>query len=157
MRRPLRLRVTCKLPVTTTKRALDTSSNVWLESLVKMKEGMRIWISYTNQWKNHPRSDQSDHWVDARPMSLTRAIETVASRGSVRKTVDFLEYNPQRRKVLPEPKEKTPSSRRIVFSRPVEELRLVSKLLFDVEDEKPGIVGDKCFALQLTRAKKRGG
>ena len=69
-----------KLPVTTTKRALDTSSNVWLESLVKMKEGMRIWISYTNQWKNHPRSDQSSHWEDARPLSLSKAIEAVALR-----------------------------------------------------------------------------
>jgi hypothetical protein len=33
-----------KLPVTTTKRALDTASNVWLETAAKMKEGLRIWI-----------------------------------------------------------------------------------------------------------------
>lgn len=46
-----------KLPVTTTKRALDTLSDVWLQALVKMKEGMRVWINYTNNWKNHPRSD----------------------------------------------------------------------------------------------------
>jgi hypothetical protein len=53
-----------KLPVTTTKRALDTSSNVWLESLVKMKEGIRVWIDYTNQWKNQASSEQQQarHW-----------------------------------------------------------------------------------------------
>jgi hypothetical protein len=145
-----------KLPVTTTKRALDTSSNVWLESLVKMKEGMRIWISYTNQWKNHPRADQSSHWEDARPMSLSKAIETVAARKSTKKTDDVIEFNPQKAKVLPEPEEKKPSSRRIVFSRPAEEVRLVSKMLFDDPDEKPGIVGDKCFEMQLTKAEKRG-
>ncbi len=145
-----------KLPVTTTKRALDTSSNVWLESLVKMKEGMRIWISYTNQWKNHPRADQSSYWEDARPMSLSVAIKKVASRKSTKKTGSVIEFNPQKAKVLPEPENRKPSSKKIVFSRPVEELRLVSKMLFDDPDEKPGIVGDKCFDMQLAKAKKRG-
>ncbi|CAN7279805.1 ATP-binding protein [Acidovorax sp. LjRoot117] len=144
-----------KLPVTTTKRALDTSSNVWLESLVKMKEGMRIWISYTNQWKNHPRADQSSHWESAKPMPLSRAIEVVSARSATRKIADTIEFNPLKAKVLPEPEDKKPSSRKIVFSRPAEEVRLVSKLLFDDPDEKAGIVGDKCFEMQLTKAKKQ--
>lgn len=143
-----------KLPVTTTKRALDTSSNVWLESLVKMKEGMRVWISYTNQWKNHPRADQSRYWDDARPLPLSKAIAAVASRITAKKTDGYVEFNPQKTKVLPEPMGKTPSSRRIVFSRPIEEIRLVSKMLFDSEDEKPGIVGEKCFDMTLSKAKK---
>ncbi len=146
-----------KLPVTTTKRALDTSSNIWLESLVKMKEGMRIWISYTNQWKNHPRSDQTSYWEDAKPMPLSRAIAAVASREQTKKTKDFIEFNPQKAKVLPEPKDKKPSSRKVVFSRPIEEVRLVSKMLFDDPNEKPGIVGDKCFEIQLTKARVQGG
>lgn len=146
------------LPVTTTKRALDTSSNVWLESYPKMKEAMRAWTSYTNKWKNHPREDQAAHWVDARPMSLGQAIETVALRVSSTRRDAALEFDP--RKVpgaFPEPEGSTPSSRRIVFSRPLEEVRLVSSLLFDEPNEKPGIVGDQCFELQLTRAKRRGG
>lgn len=145
-----------KLPVTTTKRALDTSSNVWLESIVKMKEGMRIWISYTNQWKNHPRADQSSHWETTKPMSLSKAIEAVATRTFTKKVGDVIEFNPQKAKVLPEPEDKKPSSRKIVFSRPVEEVRLVSKMLFDDPDEKPGIVGDKCFEMQLTKTKRQG-
>jgi hypothetical protein len=146
-----------KLPVTTTKRALDTSSNVWLESLVKMKEGMRVLISYTNQWKNHPRADQSTHWQGARSLPLREAIAAVASRPAVKRSDGQVEFNPQKSKVLPEPVGKTPSSRRIVFSRPVEEIRLISKMLFDTDDEKPGIVGDRCFELTLTKAKKRDG
>jgi len=43
-----------------------------------------------------------------------------------------------------------------VFSRPIEEIREVSKMLFDREDEKPGIVGEKCFELALVRSRKRG-
>ena len=144
-----------KLPVTTTKRALDTSSNVWLESLVKMKEGMRIWITYTNHWKNHPRSDQSRYWTDARPLPLGKAIEAVAARRMAKKTADQIEFNPQKARVLPEPKDRTPSERRIVFARPLEEIRLVAKLLFDDIDEKPSVVGDRCFDLQLTKARKR--
>lgn len=145
-----------KLPVTTTKRALDTSSNVWLESLVKMKEGMRIWITYTNQWKNHPRADQSVFWEQAKPMPLTQAIEAVAARKLTKKIGDSIEFNPQKARVLPEPEDKKPSSRRIVFSRPAEELRAVSKMLFDDPDEKPGIVGDRCFEIQLVRSKEQG-
>lgn len=145
-----------KLPVTTTKRALDTSSNVWLESLVKMKEGLRLWISYTNKWKNHPRADQSSHWETASPMALSAAIESTAKRKATKSTGDGIEFNPQKARVLPEPDDKKPSSRKIMFSRPAEELRLVSKLLFDDPDEKPGIVGDKCFEMQLTQAKKEG-
>ena len=144
-----------KLPVTTTKRALDTSSNVWLKSLVKMKEGMRIWISYTNQWKNHPRSNQSSYWEDARPLSLSATISAVAPRAMARRSNGQIEFNPQKSKVLPEPEEKKPSSRRIVFSRPIEEVRQLSKLLFDTFDEKPSIVGDKSFEFTLEHFNRR--
>jgi hypothetical protein len=145
-----------KLPVTTTKRALDTSSNVWLESLVKMKEGMRVWISYTNRWKNHPREDQASHWSDAKPMSLSRAIEAVSPRAASKRGSDTLEFDPRKVKgALPEPKDSNPSARRIVFSRPAEEVRAVSMMLFDDASEKPGIVGDKCFEMQLVKATRR--
>lgn len=149
-----------KLPVTTTKRALDTSSNVWLESLVKMKEGMRVWIDYTNQWKNQAGAEQQQagHWEDARPMPLRMAIEAVAQRAATRKLDgEGVEFNPKKSKVLPEPPNKTPSSRRVTFSKPVEEIRLVGKALLDDESAKPGVVGEKAFDLALARAKKRVG
>jgi len=149
-----------KLPVTTTKRALDTSSNVWLESLVKMKEGMRVWIDYTNQWKNQAGSEQQQarHWEDARPMPLSKAIEAVAQRKAAKKSDDEgIEFNPKKNKVLPAPLNKTPSSRRVTFSTPASEIRLVGKALLDDEDARPGDVGEKAFDLALAKAKKRGG
>ncbi len=145
-----------KLPVTTTKRALDTASNVWLETVAKMKEALRVWINHTNTWKNHPRSNQSKFWEKAEPMSLHDAVKTVLKRGATEKPDGSHEYNPAKRKVLPQPPNKSPSSRKIVYSRPIEEIRDVSKTLFDREDEKPGIVGEKCFELVLERSRKRG-
>tara|TARA_R110002096_G_scaffold34683_1_gene98885 strand:- start:1080 stop:2504 length:1425 start_codon:yes stop_codon:yes gene_type:complete len=146
-----------KLPVTTTKRALDTSSEIWLQALVKMKEGMRIWITYTNAWKNHPRSDQTEYWEEAKSMPLRKTIEMVSKRDKAVKQGGTIEFNPQKQKVVPLPPTKKPSSRRIVFSRPIEEVKVVSKSLFDSYDEKPGIVGEKCFELVLAEVQKRGG
>lgn len=149
-----RSKIADKLPVTTTKRALDTSSDVWLQALVKMKEGMRIWISYTNNWKNHPRSDQTKYWEDAKPLPLRKTVELIATRDQVVKADGRIEFNPKKQKVIPVPETKKPTSRRVVFSRPVEEIKTVSKALFDTYDEQPGIVGDKCFELIFKNIEK---
>ena len=146
-----------KLPVTTTKRALDTSSDVWLEALVKMKEGMRIWIDYTNQWKNHPRSEQTQFWEKAKPLALRQTVETVSQRIKVRRPDGVLEFNPKRQRVIPIPPAQKPSSRKIVFSRPIEEIKMVSKALFDSYDVQPGAVGDKCIDMILVETKIDGG
>jgi len=146
-----------KLPVTTTKRALDTSSDVWLQALVKMKEGMRIWINYTNIWKNHPRSNQTQYWEKAKPLSLRRTVDLISTRDRAVKTDGSIEFNPQKNRVIPLPPTEIPSSCKIVYSRPIEEIRIVSKSLFDDYDEKPGIIGDKCFELVLNEVNKKGG
>ena len=144
-----------KLPVTTTKRALDTSSDIWLQALVKMKEGMRVWISYTNTWKNHPRSEQTKYWETAKSLPLRKTIALVSTRERAIKAEGFIEFNPQKHKVIPLPPTQIPSSRRIVFSRPAEEIRAVSKSLFDSYDEQPGIIGDKCFEIVLIEVQKK--
>lgn len=144
-----------QLPVTTTKRALDTSSDVWLQALVKMKEGMRIWINYTNAWKNHPRSEQTQYWENAKALPLRKTIEAVSQREKAIKPGGVIEFNPQKHKAFPLPPTKKPSSQRIVFSRPIEEIQKVSKSLFDSYDEKPGNVGEKCFELILAEVSKK--
>jgi hypothetical protein len=146
-----------KLPITTTKRALDTSSDVWLQSLVKMKEGMRVWINYTNAWKNHPRSDQTKYWESSKSLPLRSVIETVTANVKALKSDGSMEFNPQKQKVLPLPPTQKPSSRKVIFSRPAEEIRDVSKLLFDSYDEKPSVVGDKCFEISLRKAREMDG
>ena len=138
-----------KLPVTTTKRALDTSSPVWLEAKVKMREGLRVWTSYTNAWKNHPRSDQAIYWRSAKALALAPALVAVSEREKARRSDGGIEFNPAKRMVLPMPPDKKPSSRRVVFTRPIEEIRTLSSRFFDREDEKPGLVGDRCFEIVL--------
>lgn len=152
-----RSRFADQLPVTTTKRALDTSSDVWLQAIVKMKEGMRVWINYTNLWKNHPRSDQTLYWKDSKPMPLRKTIEAVSTRDKAVKADGSVEFNPQKKKSLPLPPDKKPSSRRVVFSRPIEEIKEVSKSLFDSFDEKPGFVGETCFEMVLNEVRGKGG
>jgi len=142
-----------KLPITTTKRALDSSSDIWLQARVKMKEGMRVWINYTNSWKNHPRSDQTKYWETAKSLPLRKTVELVSAKEHAMKRDGAIEFNPQKRKVIPMPPTKKPSSRRIVFSRPIEEIKAVSKFIFDSYDEKPGSVGDKCFEMVLQEVK----
>lgn len=39
------------LPVTTTKRGLDTSSPIYAAAKIKIKEGLRYFTSFTNEWK----------------------------------------------------------------------------------------------------------
>jgi hypothetical protein len=91
-------------------------------------------------------------------MSLNMAIEAVAHRTATKKSDDGgVEFNPKKNRVLPEPQNKTPSSRRVTFSKPAEEIRLVGKALLDDENAKPGDVGEKTFDLALAKAKKRGG
>ncbi|MCA0269849.1 MAG: ATP-binding protein [Bacteroidetes bacterium] len=146
-----------RLPVTTTKRALDTSSDVWLEALVEMKKGLRVWIDYTNEWKNHPRAEQSVHWKDARPVALSEAVDAVVERHPTAQKNGYIEFDPKRRGLVPTPPDKKPSSRRIVFSRTIEDVRAVSQMLFDMPDKKPGIVGDRCFSIVLAEAQKQEG
>lgn len=146
-----------KLPITTTKRALDTSSNVWLEARTKMREGLRVWINHTNAWKNHPRTDQSQHWKDARPLPLSAAVETISKRDVTNKQDGGIEYNPAKKKVLPKPATQKPSSKKVVFSRPLEEIQLISDFLFDRDDESPGVIGDKCFEIVLGDAQAKEG
>jgi hypothetical protein len=143
-----------RLPITTTKRALDTSSDIWLQAIVKMKEGMRMWINYTNNWKNHPRTDQTKFWVNAKALPLRKTVELVSQRPNAQRKDGTIEYNPQKQGVIPAPETIKPSSRRIVFSRPIEEIRAISKSFFDRDDERPGVIGDKCFEVVLNQVKK---
>ena len=47
-----------KLPLNTTKRGLDTSSEVYLLVLEQMREGMKKFTTFTNKWKR--REEETD-------------------------------------------------------------------------------------------------
>jgi hypothetical protein len=145
---------TTDLPVTTTKRALDTSSDVWLSALVKMKEGMRVWTSHTNKWKNHARLDQYPLWVGARAVTMREAVAAVAARRGLPADHVPLEYNPAKEKLLESPPTSSPSSRRITFSRPREQIAELASALLDDATTPPGRVGEACFDQQLAAVRR---
>lgn len=143
-----------QLPITTTKRALDANSEIWLEALVKMKEGMRVWTSYTNAWKNYPRAEQTKLWGGAKPLPVREVVSKVGNRTTARKQGGTIEYNPSKKSVLPQPPHKTVNTRRIVFIKPIPEIKELSEHLFETPDTIPSEVGQRCFEVVLSQARK---
>lgn len=143
-----------KLPITTTKRGLDANSEVWLEALVKMKDGMRTWITYTNAWKNYPRIEQTKLWGDAKPLPVREVISKVASRPLARKPDGVVDYNPAKKSTLPQPPHKTVNTRKVVFVKPIPEIHELSEHFFENSTTKPGVVGQACFELVLAQVRK---
>ena len=146
-------------PVTTTKRALDTSSNVWLESLVKMKEGMRVWIEYTNQWKNQAGAEQQQarHWEDARPMSLSKAIEAVAQRKATKKSDDEgVEFNPRRTRFSRSPRTRRPPRDGSRSRNPPRKSVSWRRCCSTTRTRSPAIVGEKCVRSGARQGQEAG-
>ncbi len=143
-----------KLPLATTKRALDITSDIWIQTFNRMLTGIKIWIGYANDMRNFPGSDLRDKWNGAESMPLRLAVDSVATRRGAVLPDGSIEYNPLQEGVVPSPPEKTPCSERIVFSRPVNEVRDISNALFDSAEERPGIVGEACFEIMLEKIQK---
>jgi len=73
------------LPLTTTKRSVDVSSEVWRRARPKMRDATRSWIDYTNQRKQalddarafegarHGGTYRADRTSSGRPTSVSRA------------------------------------------------------------------------------------
>jgi hypothetical protein len=138
-----------KLPVSTTKRDLDANSDLWWEAQKWMYEGMRLFIDYTNSWKNHSNQEKREAWTNAKPMSAEKASSIVAKRSGVPSPSGKVYFNPRKNAALPEPANKKTTARKIVFSRPQSEVKRLSEWFFDIDDENPGRVGEECFLQAL--------
>jgi hypothetical protein len=135
------------LPVTTTKRALDTASPAWLAARDIMGDAMREFVTYTNAWKNEGREAHQLHYLGAQPADLQdvkRLMDPLATSRLPRRP-DSAAFDPAKHRALPMPAQKTPSNRRIIFSRPRSEVRFLAERLLDDQDARPGAVGEACF------------
>lgn len=146
-----------KLPVSTTKRDLDANSDLWWAAQEKMYEGMRMFIDYTNSWKNHDAESRSKAWEDAEPMSAENAVKAVSKRVEKSADSDLVYFNPRKNDAFPEPPQARQSSRRITFSRPLGEVKTLSEWFFDIEDEKPSRIGEECWIQALAIIEKNEG
>ncbi len=140
-----------KLPLSTTKRNLDTSSEIYGNVLNRMMDGLKEFTSFTNHWKGREEetAESFKKMKLAEPSEIVKSIPKWSSlRGSQAKEEKFVP-------LLPKPsKEKT--KRRISFYRSASQITKLSEFFFDDTDVSPSEVGEKCFdeALKKARGKK---
>ena len=139
-----------KLPTTTTKRGVDASSLLYLQVKNKMREGMALFTGYTNRWKTRPTEvrEQFASGVIATFSELKEGIMDVSTSASTTPLQDAQQYKP----ILPVLQREDPQTRRISFTRPAEDVRIVAEYLFGDSEQNPAEVGQECFDLVLQEA-----
>lgn len=137
------------LPITTTKRGIDTSKDLYTYVRVRMQEGLKLFTRNTNKWKTFEQGLKSRFdrakVLDLRELKrVSKKLPMVALQGKGMQK----HYKP----VLPE-KKKSDTTRRISFVKELDEIERVSDYLFE-EVRRPDEVGEKCFDTVLADAKK---
>jgi len=140
------------LPLNTTKRGLDTSSDVYLRVLDYMQEGTQVFTSFTNRWKARENETYSafkaagprpfrdvgstvpdDAWTEVRRVKMTGG--------------EAFRFTPN----LPKPEDRVPCHR-ITFTRTEEAIRTVAVHFFDDPSTPPKDVGARAFDEALMAA-----
>ncbi len=139
------------LPTTTTKRGIDASSLLYLQVKNKMREGMRRFIDYTNNWKQDLQRSK-EHIKEGHLLTFEE-IKAEATKLKFHKISSGLKGE-QFQPALPMPPRKARGRIPISFSRNDVDVKVVSNYLFDKEDVAASKVGEACFDEILRKAKK---
>jgi hypothetical protein len=138
-----------KLPMTTTKRGIDASSELYLDIKQKMREGTEIFTQFTNRWKGPTLATKGKELIrDAEPLELP-ALKARAEKLQLRAVsrTPGKQYRPR----LPQPPPPEKTTVRIAFSRPREEVESLADKLFGDAKTPPALVGERCYELVLRR------
>jgi Histidine kinase-, DNA gyrase B-, and HSP90-like ATPase len=145
------------LPLNTTKRGIETSSDVYFRLLDYMRAGTKKFTDYTNKWKT--RTDEArEQFQGASPLPAGEiptkiphaSFKKVSDRKLATEDSEAYEYQP----TLPQPRNGDANTRIIRFTRPVTDIKAIAVGLLDDEEAKPGAVGEACFDDVLERIKK---
>ncbi len=145
------------LPLNTTKRGIETSSDVYFRLLDYMREGVKQFTDYTNRWK--ARTDETkSQFREAKPRAASEipaAIPTgsytkVSPKKLAAEDAEADVFRPD----LPKPSREDGDTRRIVFIRPLSDIALLAEEFLEDADATPGQVGEACFDAQLAKYKK---
>lgn len=129
-----------ELPLTTTKRGLDASSVLFLNLKEFMREGTKLFTSFTNHWKAD-RIKAKRLFEEAELLELPELRVLMDAVESVK--VSSLDGARRFKPNLPTP---APSEmKRITFSRHQNQIAAVGKYLLDDPKSKPADVGAACF------------
>jgi len=149
-----------QLPLNTTKRGIETSSDVYFRLMDYMRAGVKQFTDYTNQWKTRmeeAREQFDDTSALTAPDVVAAIPETsyhrVSGKRLAAEDAKAEEFKPE----LPKPSKESMHSRRIQFIRPESEVVLLARELLDDESALPSQVGEACFdqAVQKYKRAKR--
>lgn len=145
------------LPLNTTKRGIDTSSEIYHIVLPYMQKGLKKFTSFTNDWKKQPELASEyfselnlvpAHKVSAKLMKDDSGskIRTHKDRGEARY------YAPE----LPKPPKAEVKNRRISYKALKSEIAIVADYYFESEPSMEEL-GIECFKESLALAKEARG
>jgi Histidine kinase-, DNA gyrase B-, and HSP90-like ATPase len=137
------------LPITTTKRGIDASKDIYTLVRQRMQEGLKCFTKNTNRWKGFESElkDKFDHlkFLDLKELrKVAQKLSLTAVHGEGLQK----QYKPE----LPE-KKRIATTRRICFEKKITDIEKVSQHLFD-ESRTPEEVGETCFDRILDEASK---
>jgi hypothetical protein len=128
-----------QLPLTTTKRGIDGNSEVYLLLKQYMREGTKIFTSYTYKWKKaKPEARKNEGAAAAVTLQEVRSQMTDSDWKPVKK--GGKRYMPD----LPEPEKKSEDVV-VRFTKPVKQVTSLGRRLLDSPSAKPGDVGSAAF------------
>lgn len=145
-----------KLPLNTTKRGLDTSSDVYHIVLDFMQTGLKKFTSFTNDWKRleDQTKDDFDTLISSKPINPRKLVDQTKLK-TIRRYKDKGSgqvYSPS----LPKPPKKEHSSR-VCFVADKTDIELVAQYYFGDTSTERSVVGRRAFVESLERAKGTGG
>lgn len=130
------------LPISTTKRDLDTDTTLYNAARNEAMAGLKLFISLTNKWKRQ-EEDLNDRIDNAPMMDARVAVSTLVNRPeakSVRAIAGAKRFTP----ALPEPETRKDTAW-IRFSRPKAEVRKMGEVLLEDSGENPGVIGEAAW------------
>lgn len=149
-----RSRASMELPLNTTKRGLDMSSETYQMVLEFMQDGLKKFTSYTNHWKQKEALTQDDfkELVSLKATEIPSKLLTAENSSAVRKLGDkgsARVYSPD----LPRPEVEN-KKMRICFSAKKEEFEVLADYYFDDKSIDRSELGRRCFDECLETAKQ---
>jgi hypothetical protein len=138
------------LPLTTTKRGVDTSNEIWSAVKDRMRDGLRKFTKYTNDWKGR-EAESRVQLEKAEPIDIN-ALQQIYKKvvhTDVKKGGRGKHYVPS----LPAPKI-TKVNSRISFMEKTDDVEVVREYLFDETEMSANEVGKQCFKIMLKEATK---
>jgi hypothetical protein len=137
-----------KLPLGTTKRNIDTSSEIYHKALDRMMDGVKLFTNFTNKWKGI-EEETAEGFKKMELAEPSEIVKNVKKWSKVRGSQDDEQkFVPS----LPEPSRMT-IKRRIAFYKPSSQIELLARYFFDDPEVLPSDVGERCFDEALKNAK----